>query len=139
MGSTLTRPRDGFSSGQGSGVRHLLLVVRAGAQTPVNEGRRGLARFRFSQLQEPLVLGREVASRVCVACIPSDRKGLAPAAAPVNLALIARPAGFVHPPGATEKLKRFRFLPDILEPKIANGIELKPGDGFGGVTWQYLA
>jgi len=83
------------------------------------------------------VLGREVASRVCVACIPSDRKGLAPAAAPVNLALIARPAGFVHPPGATEKLKRFRFLPDILEPKIANGIELKPGDGFGGALAEH--
>ena len=55
---------------------------------------------------EELVVGGERAGRVCAAGIAGQRKGLATAAAPIDLAPLAGAARLRHPSGAAKSRKR---------------------------------
>src|SRR3546814_15840038 len=56
---------------------------------------------------------RQPAGRIGGGCVAEDREGLAAAAAPVDFAPVAGPAGFGHPVGAAKVVERVGVQPDV--------------------------
>src|SRR5256885_17054202 len=68
--------------------------------------------------------------------IARERKGLAAATAPIDLAPIARAAGLHHPAGAPETVERLGVAPDPIEARRSNGGGREAGQRLSGVGRQ---
>src|SRR6185437_7180337 len=76
--------------------------------------------FRERRRDDALVIGRFVAGGVGVARVAGQRHRLAAAAAPVDLAPLARTAGLAHPVRAAEGREGGVQAPDVGERMIAH-------------------
>ena len=85
------------------------------------------------------MIGRLVAGGIGVAGVPGQRQRLAAAAAPVDLAPVARAAGLAHPFRAAEGLEGGVRAPDVAKRMIAHVPEFEARNGLGGVARQRLA
>src|SRR5690242_21383636 len=83
---------------------------------------------------------REGAGRIGIAGIAGQRKGLAAAAAEIDLAECARLAGLRHPAGAAIAVEGLRVLPDPGDRMIGSyRLEFETSDAFRRVAGQDLA
>jgi hypothetical protein len=114
----------------------LVLLVRPPAQNAV-------ARFRFRHRhrhrRDAFVMGRLVAGGIGVARVSCQSQRLASASAPIDLAAVARTAGFWHPIGAAERLEGGVRVPDVAERMIAHVPEIEAWDRLGRVARERLA
>src|SRR5215813_13774660 len=86
-------------------------------------------------LEDGLVQRRERAGRIGIGGVARERKGLAAAAAEIDLAEFAGSARLLHPAGAAIAVEGLGVLPDPGNGVIgAHRFELEPGDAFGGVA-----
>src|SRR5258708_19645901 len=76
------------------------------------------------------MVGSEVAHRIGCARLTRERKGLAAAAAEVELTTWAACAWLPHPSCAAEGIESWGIRPDIGERAIAHIPELEPGTRF---------
>src|SRR5258708_21151507 len=83
---------------------------------------------------------RQRAGGVGIAGVPGERKGLATAAAEIDLAELAALARLLHPAGAAIAVEGFRVLPDPGDRMVgAHRFEFEPGDGLRRMAGQNLA
>src|ERR1700759_5076418 len=83
---------------------------------------------------------RQRAGRIGIGSIAGQRKGLAAAAAEIDLAEFASFAWLLHPAGAAIAVEGIRVLPDPGDRMVrAHRLEFEPGDALGGVAGQHLA
>src|SRR5580704_9580267 len=82
---------------------------------------------------------RKMADRIGGGGVAGERKGLAAAAAEIDVAAVAALARLLHPRRAAEGVEGRRILPDIGERMFAYRPEFKPGDRLGGVARQHFA
>src|SRR5581483_3063252 len=91
-------------------------------------------------LEDGLVQRRQRAGRISVGGIARQRKGLAAAAAEIDLAEFASLARLLHPAGAAIAVEGLGVLPDPGDRMVgAHRQEVEPGDALGRVTGQHLA
>src|SRR3954451_21688814 len=91
-------------------------------------------------LEDGLVQRRQRTGRIGVGGITGQRKGLAAAAAEIDLAEFATLARLLHPAGAAMAVEGLRVLPDPGDRMVgAHRFEVEPGDALGGVAGQHLA
>src|SRR5690349_1162258 len=69
-------------------------------------------RFLLGLPEDRLVHRRQRAGRIGIGCVARQRKGLAAAAAEIDLAELAGFARLLHPAGAAIAVEGFRVLPD---------------------------
>src|ERR1700690_1897948 len=86
-----------------------------------------------------VVARRKMADRVGGGGIAGERKGLAAAAAEVDVAAGAALARFFHPGRAAEGIEGRRILPDVGERMLAHRPEFEAGDRLGGMARQHFA
>src|SRR5580658_5293396 len=84
---------------------------RPACEVAIDEAVVVAGRFFGGNLENPLVVRRERASRIGVAGIAGQRKGLTAAAAEIDLAEFAALARFRHPAGAAIAVEGFGILP----------------------------
>src|SRR5580700_3788680 len=70
--------------------------------------------------------------------ISGEQKGLAAAAAPIDLAAFARATGFAHPARAAIALERLGAFPDLADRAIPNVFEAKIADCRGSRTGKHV-
>src|SRR6201988_4113959 len=98
------------------------------------------SRVLLGLMEDIFVQRRERAGRVGVAGIARQRKGLAAAAAEIDLAEFARLARLRHPAGAAIAVEGFGILPDPGDGMIGtNRFEFETGDALCRVARQNLA
>src|SRR6478609_2483483 len=91
-------------------------------------------------LEDGLVQRRQRAGGIGVGGIARQRKGLAAAAAEIDLAEFARFTRLLHPAGAAIAVEGVGVLPDPGDRMVgAHRLEIEPGDALGGVAGQHLA
>src|SRR3954452_461686 len=91
-------------------------------------------------LEDGLVQRRQRTGRIGVGGVTGQRKGLAAAAAEIDLAEFATLARLLHPAGAAIAVEGLRVLPDPGDRMVgAHRFEVEPGDALGGVAGQHLA
>ena len=91
------------------------------------------------ELGHPRVVGSEVAHRIGCARIARERKGLAAAAAEIELTTWAACAWLPHPSCTAEGTESRGVCPDIRERSLAHVPELEPGNRLRGMAGQHLA
>src|SRR6201994_4561730 len=85
--------------------------------------------FEFGLLEDRLMQRRERAGRIGGVGIARQRKGLAAAAAEIDLAELAGLARLLHPASAAVAVEGVRVLPDPGDRMIgAYRLEFQPGD-----------
>src|SRR3954451_16233514 len=91
-------------------------------------------------LEDGLVQRRQRTGRIGVGAITGKRKGLAAAAAEIDLAEFATLARLLHPAGAAITVEGLRVLPDPSDRMVgAHRFEVESGNALGGVARQHLA
>src|SRR5207244_12528398 len=96
--------------------------------------------FALRLLENLLMLRRQRAGRIGVAGIPGQCKGLAAAAAEIDLPELAAFARLRHPGGAAIAVEGFRVLPDPGNRMVrSHRLELETGNAFRGMARQDLA
>src|SRR5581483_7392466 len=115
-------------------------LQRAAGEIAVEEAGRARGRLRFGLPEDLLMHRRQRTGWIGVAGVPSERKGLAAAAAEIHFLVLAGAARLRHPASSAIAVEGFRVLPDPGDRVIgAHGFECEPGDGLGGVAGQDLA
>src|SRR5437879_3290249 len=115
-------------------------LQRAAGEIAIEEA--GLLRrgFALGLLEDLLMQGRERTGGIGIGGVARERKGLAAAAAKIDLAEFASLARLLHPAGAAVAVKGFRILPDPGDRMVgAHRFEREPGDGLRRMAGQNLA
>src|SRR5437868_11181688 len=104
--------------------------------TAIDELAGRLCRFRGCKIGDEAVIGREGASGIRARCVTGQRKGLAAAAAPVNLSTLAGTAKLGHPCRSAKAIEGLRIFPDISERLFTHIVELQSGNRFRRMARQ---
>src|SRR5882757_9151428 len=123
-----------------SGAMLAFRLQRAAGEIAIEETIVVTGRFPLGLLEDLFMHRRQRAGRIGVAGIAGQRKGLAAAAAEIDLLELAAPARLGHPAGAAIAVEGFRILPDPGDRMIRpHRQEFEAGNGFSGMTRQDLA
>ena len=112
--------------------------MRMGGMLAIDELRRGFARV-LTNLDKQPVVGRQGAGGIGARGIPGQRIGLTAAPAPVDLAPVARAAGFRHPTGPAKPLEGGGPVPDFGKAGFSYGRKIEARQRLRSVAWQNLA
>src|SRR3954471_22309661 len=118
-----------------------ILGFQSAAGTIAIEEAVGLALgLALGLLEDGLVQRRQRAGRIGVGGIARQRKGLAAAAAEIDLAEFATLARLLHPAGAAIAVEGVGILPDPGDRMVgAHRFEVEPGDALSRMARQHLA
>src|SRR4051812_30869541 len=123
-----------------SGAMLAFRLQRAAGEIAIEETVLVGGRFLLGLLEDLLVHRRQRAGRVGIAGVAGQRKGLAAAAAEIDLLELAAPARLGHPPRTAIAVEGLGILPDPGDRMIGpHGQKFEPGDALRGVTRQNLA
>src|ERR1700754_4251510 len=120
-----------------SGAMFAARLNRAAGKIAVDETALAGRRLGFGRLEDLLVHRRQRTGRIGIAGVAGQRKGLAAAAAEIDLLEFAAPARLRHPAGTAIAVERFRVLPDPGNRMIGpHRQKFEPGDGLCGMARQ---
>src|SRR3982750_3769910 len=123
-----------------SGAMLAFRLQRAAGEIAIEEAVLVCSRLALGLLEDLLVHRRKRTGRVGIAGVAGQRKGLAAAAAKVDLAEFATLARLGHPAGAAIAVEGLGILPDPGNRMVrAHGFEFEPGDALRRVAGQHLA
>src|SRR5690348_16865306 len=113
---------------------------RAAGEIAIEEEVPVLGGLRFSALEDLLMQRRQRTGRIGISGIARQRKGLAAAAAEIDLPELAALARLGHPGRAAIAVEGLRVLPDPGDRMIgAYGLEFEARDAFRRMAGQDLA
>src|SRR5437764_9551537 len=123
-----------------SGAMLAFRLQRAAGEIAIEEAVLVRGGLTLGLLENFFMHRRQRAGWIGIAGIAGQRKGLAAAAAEIDLAEFAALARLGHPAGAAIAVEGFGVLPDPGDRMIgAHGFEFEPGDAFRRVAGQDLA
>src|SRR5438046_6999532 len=123
-----------------SGAMLAFRLQRAAGEIAIEEAVLVRGGLTLGLLENLLMHRRQRAGRIGIAGIAGQRKGLAAAAAEIDLPELAALARLRHPAGAAIAVEGLGILPDPGDRMIgAHRFEFEAGDAFGGVAGQDLA
>src|SRR4051812_33611266 len=122
-----------------SGAMLAFRLQRAAGEIAIEEAGVAGSSLALRLLEEFFMHRRQRARRICIAGVSGQRKGLAAAAAEVDLAEFAALAGLLHPAGAAIAVEGLGVLPDPGDRMVGtDGEEVESGNALGRMTRQDL-